>query len=50
MSLLAKDRRGSFFVFDAPGNDHIGYGLYDRMLGIMYMLGKLDMLDKQAGK
>ena len=26
-----------------------GYGLYDRALGIMYMLGAWDMLDKKAG-
>ncbi|MEE1327197.1 MAG: mannonate dehydratase, partial [Oscillospiraceae bacterium] len=25
-----------------------GYGLYDRALGIMYMLGVWDMLDKLA--
>ncbi|MBR4027233.1 MAG: mannonate dehydratase, partial [Lachnospiraceae bacterium] len=27
-----------------------GYGLYDRALGIMYMLGVWDMLDRIAGK
>ncbi|MBR5302390.1 MAG: mannonate dehydratase, partial [Clostridia bacterium] len=27
-----------------------GYGLYDRALGIMYMLGVWDMLDKLEGK
>jgi len=27
-----------------------GYGLYDRALGIMYMLGCWDMLDRLAGK
>ena len=27
-----------------------GYGLYDRALGIMYMLGVWDMLDKLKGE
>ena len=27
-----------------------GYGLYDRALGLMYMLGVWDLLDKLAGK
>ncbi len=29
-----------------PGKVRPGYGLYDRALGIMYMLGVWDMLDK----
>ena len=35
---------------EGPGNVRPGYGLYDRALGIMYMLGVWDMLDKLAGK
>ena len=35
---------------EGPGNVRPGYGLYDRALGIMYMLGVWDMLDKNAGK
>ena len=35
---------------EGPGNVRPGYGLYDRALGIMYMLGAWDLLDKQAGK
>ena len=31
---------------EGPGNVRPGYGLYDRALGIMYMLGVWDMLDK----
>ena len=31
---------------EKPGNVRPGYGLYDRALGIMYMLGVWDMLDK----
>ena len=31
---------------EGPGNVRPGYGLYDRALGIMYMLGIWDMLDK----
>ena len=31
---------------ETPGNVRPGYGLYDRALGIMYMLGVWDMLDK----
>ena len=31
---------------EGPGNIRPGYGLYDRALGIMYMLGVWDMLDK----
>ena len=34
---------------EGPGNVRPGYGLYDRALGIMYMLGAWDMLDKKAG-
>lgn len=32
---------------ETPGNVRPGYGLYDRALGIMYMLGIWDLLDKQ---
>ena len=35
---------------EGPGNVRPGYGLYDRALGIMYMLGVWDMLDKLAEK
>ena len=31
---------------EGPGNIRPGYGLYDRAMGIMYMLGVWDMLDK----
>lgn len=31
---------------EAPGNVRPGYGLYDRALGIMYILGAWDMLDR----
>ncbi len=31
---------------EGPGNVRPGYGLYDRAMGIMYMLGVWDMLDK----
>ena len=31
---------------EKPGTVRPGYGLYDRALGIMYMLGVWDMLDK----
>ena len=31
---------------EGPGNVRPGYGLYDRALGVMYMLGIWDMLDK----
>ena len=34
---------------EGPGTVRPGYGLYDRALGIMYMLGAWDMLDKKAG-
>ncbi len=34
---------------EGPGKVRPGYGLYDRALGIMYMLGVLDLLDRQAG-
>ena len=33
---------------EGPGNVRPGYGLYDRALGIMYMLGAWDLMDKQA--
>ena len=32
---------------EKPGNVRPGYGLYDRALGIMYMLGAWDMMDKE---
>ncbi len=32
---------------EGPGNVRPGYGLYDRALGIMYMLGVWDLLDNQ---
>ena len=35
---------------EKPGTVRPGYGLYDRALGIMYMLGVWDMLDREAGK
>lgn len=35
---------------EGPGNVRPGYGLYDRALGIMYMWGIWDMLDKLDGK
>ncbi|MCR5842683.1 MAG: mannonate dehydratase, partial [Oscillospiraceae bacterium] len=31
---------------EKPGNVRPGYGLYDRALGIMYMLGCWDYMDK----
>ena len=33
---------------EKPGNVRPGYGLYDRALGIMYMLGAWDLMDKQS--
>ena len=35
---------------EKPGTVRPGYGLYDRALGIMYMLGVWDVLDREAGK
>ena len=35
---------------EQPGTVRPGYGLYDRALGIMYMLGVWDMLDKLENK
>lgn len=35
---------------EKPGTVRPGYGLYDRALGIMYMLGVWDMLDRESGK
>ena len=35
---------------EGPGTVRPGYGLYDRALGIMYMLGVWDMLDRLSGK
>ncbi len=35
---------------EGPGRVRPGYGLYDRALGIMYMLGAWDLMDKQSGK
>ncbi|MDE6261205.1 MAG: mannonate dehydratase [Oscillospiraceae bacterium] len=35
---------------EVPGKVRPGYGLYDRALGIMYMLGVWDMLDKLDNK
>ena len=35
---------------EKPGNVRPGYGLYDRALGIMYMLGAWDLMDKEAAK
>ena len=35
---------------EGPGTVRPGYGLYDRALGIMYMLGVWDLLDRLAGK
>ena len=35
---------------EGPGTVRPGYGLYDRALGIMYMLGVWDMLDKLEEK
>ena len=35
---------------EGPGTVRPGYGLYDRAMGIMYMLGVWDLLDQQAGK
>ena len=32
---------------EKPGNVRPGYGLYDRALGIMYMLGAWDLMDKE---
>ena len=34
---------------EGPGTVRPGYGLYDRALGIMYMLGIWDLLDRQKG-
>lgn len=33
---------------ETAGNVRPGYGLYDRALGIMYMLGAWDLMDKEA--
>ena len=33
---------------EKPGNVRPGYGLYDRALGIMYMLGAWDLMDKET--
>lgn len=35
---------------EGPGTCRPGYGLYDRALGIMYLLGCWDMLEREAGK
>ena len=35
---------------EKPGNVRPGYGLYDRALGIMYMLGAWDLMDKEAAE
>ncbi len=35
---------------EKPGSVRPGYGLYDRALGIMYMLGAWDLLDKIYGE
>ena len=35
---------------EGPRTVRPGYGLYDRALGIMYMLGVWDMLDRLSGK
>ena len=35
---------------EKPGTVRPGYGLYDRALGVMYMLGCWDMLDRLTGK
>ena len=35
---------------EKPGNVRPGYGLYDRALGIMYMLGAWDLMEKEAAK
>ena len=35
---------------ETPGNVRPGYGLYDRALGIMYMLGAWDLMDKEAAE
>ena len=35
---------------EGPGTVRPGYGLYDRALGIMYMWGCWDMLEREAGK
>ncbi|MBR4749080.1 MAG: mannonate dehydratase [Abditibacteriota bacterium] len=35
---------------EKPGSVRPGYGLYDRALGIMYMLGAWDLMDKLAGE
>ena len=35
---------------EGPGTVRPGYGLYDRALGIMYMLGAWDLLDKLAAE
>ncbi len=35
---------------EKPGRVRPGYGLYDRALGIMYMLGAWDLMDREAGR
>ena len=35
---------------EGPGTVRPGYGLYDRALGVMYMLGAWDLMDKQSAK
>jgi len=35
---------------EGPGTVRPGYGLYDRAMGIMYMLGCWDMLDRLTGR
>ena len=35
---------------EGPGNVRPGYGLYDRALGIMYILGIWDMLEKEKAE
>ena len=35
---------------ETPGNVRPGYGLYDRAMGIMYMLGAWDLMDRLDGK
>ena len=42
-------RQGGFLteLLEGPDNCRPGYGLYDRALGIMYMLGAWDLMDKE---
>ncbi len=44
--MLFRSDHGRHLWGEGPGTVRPGYGLYDRALGIMYMWGVWDMLDR----